>query len=295
MERHERPQGSAFEALGDETRRAIVALLQGRELAVGQLARELPVTRPAVSQHLKVLKEAGLVTERAEGTRRFYRLERGGFESLRRYVQELWEDRLERFAAAAEAERRKGEDMQRHSAPEKSGDRGGPALEALRLDPVVKTIVVPLPQERAFSLFFEGMTAWWPLATHSVYGGQAAGVWVEARAGGRIVERATDGREAVWGEVLVWDPPRRALLTWHPGYEDDAATELELRFTEETDPAVGAVGEGGEGHGGGLTRVDLEHRAWERLGERARTARAGYETGWNFVFGVRFGAAAIRS
>ena len=190
-------------------------------------------------------------------------------------MEELWEDRLSRFAAAAEAERRKGDEMQPHIDSEGSAQLQS---EDSRLDPVVKTIVAPLPPERAFALFFEGMAGWWPLLTHSVYEDEATGVTVEGREGGRIIEHTADGREAVWGEVLVWEPPARAVVTWHPGYEDEAATELELRFTAEGD----------------LTRIDLEHRGWENLGERAEKTRAGYETGWNLVFGVRYGGAALR-
>ena len=123
---------------------------------MGELARELPVTRPAVSQHLKVLRAAGLVGERTEGTRHIYRLEANGLATLRRYVEELWEDTLDRFAAAAEAERRKGGEMQQ-----------------LSIDPVVKTIMVPLDPDRAFALFFDGMASWWPLDTHAVHGAKA--------------------------------------------------------------------------------------------------------------------------
>ena len=97
--------------------------------------------------------------------------------------------------------------------------------------------------------------------------------------GGRILERAADGRTAAWGEILVWDPPHRAVFTWHPGYDDASATEVEVRFSTE----------------GELTRVDLEHRGWDALGERASATREGYETGWNLVFAVRFGSVALRA
>lgn len=146
------------------------------------------------------------------------------------------------------------------------------------IPPVRKTIVVPLPPDRAFDLFFTGMDAWWPLASHSVYGEEAARVTVEAQPGGRLVEHAADGRTSEWGEFLVGDPPMRAVFTWHPGYDDEVATEVEVRFTPE----------------GRLTRVDLEHRGWAALGERAEATREGYETGWNLVFAVRYGGAALR-
>ena len=79
-----------WEALGDPTRRSIVVSLAERPLAVGELAATLPVTRPAVSQHLKVLKDAGLVSERAVGTRRIYRLEAVGIEALRDQLDTFW-------------------------------------------------------------------------------------------------------------------------------------------------------------------------------------------------------------
>jgi DNA-binding transcriptional ArsR family regulator len=77
-------------ALGDHTRRAIVACLAERPRAVRELADELPVSRPAVSQHLKVLKDAGLVTERAAGTRRIYRLNPAGVAALRDQLDAFW-------------------------------------------------------------------------------------------------------------------------------------------------------------------------------------------------------------
>ena len=95
-------------ALGDPTRRAIFERLRDGPLAVGQLADGLPVSRPAVSQHLRVLKEAGLVTERKEGTRRLYRIEPDGLKDLRAYLDSFWEQALAGFKAAAEKEGRKG-------------------------------------------------------------------------------------------------------------------------------------------------------------------------------------------
>jgi DNA-binding transcriptional ArsR family regulator len=93
---------SAMDALGDATRRAIFERLREGPMAVGELASGLPVSRPAVSQHLRVLKEAGLVTERREGTRRIYRLEPGGLAEVRAYFDEFWNEALAAFKAAAE-------------------------------------------------------------------------------------------------------------------------------------------------------------------------------------------------
>jgi DNA-binding transcriptional ArsR family regulator len=89
-------------ALGDPTRRAIVERLAHRPRAVGELAAELPVSRPAVSQALKVLKEAGLVTERAAGTRRIYRLNPTAVAALRDQLDTFWSRALEGYADAVE-------------------------------------------------------------------------------------------------------------------------------------------------------------------------------------------------
>ena len=89
-------------ALGDPTRRAIFELLADGPRPVGEIARDLPVTRPAVSQHLKVLKEAGLVTDRQIGTRRLYQLNPEGVGALRAYLDRFWNRALTAFKAAAE-------------------------------------------------------------------------------------------------------------------------------------------------------------------------------------------------
>ena len=89
-------------ALGDPTRRAIFERLAERPRAVGELARELPVSRPAVSQHLRVLKEARLVTERSEGTRRIYRLDPNGVGALRADLERYWNRALAAYKAIVE-------------------------------------------------------------------------------------------------------------------------------------------------------------------------------------------------
>jgi DNA-binding transcriptional ArsR family regulator len=94
----------AITALADPTRRSIFEQLRHGPRAVGQLAAGLPVSRPAVSQHLRVLKEAGLVTERRDGTRRLYRIEPAGLEELREYLERFWDEALEAFKEAAERE-----------------------------------------------------------------------------------------------------------------------------------------------------------------------------------------------
>ena len=98
---------TAMDALGDATRREIMERLRGGPRPVGEIAAGLPISRPAVSQHLRVLKEAGLVTERKDGTRRIYGVEPKAIADLRAYFDSFWEQALAGFKAAAESEGRK--------------------------------------------------------------------------------------------------------------------------------------------------------------------------------------------
>ena len=95
-------QATAFTALGDPTRMKVLERLRSGPLAVGEIARGLPVSRPAVSQHLKVLKEAGLVIDHAEGTRRVYQIDPHGLGQIRRWLDQFWDEALGAFKAEAE-------------------------------------------------------------------------------------------------------------------------------------------------------------------------------------------------
>jgi DNA-binding transcriptional ArsR family regulator len=96
--------GIVLDALGDWTRRQIFEALRRGPRSVGDLARSLPVSRPAVSQHLRVLKDAGLVRDRKEGTRRIYSVDPEGLSDIRAYFDSFWGEALERFAAEARKE-----------------------------------------------------------------------------------------------------------------------------------------------------------------------------------------------
>jgi len=98
-------QADGWTALGDPTRRAIFERLAREPRAVGELASELPVSRPAVSQHLKVLKEAGLVQDQPAGNRRIYRLDPDGVRTLRAQLDRYWTDALAAYKAVAEQTR----------------------------------------------------------------------------------------------------------------------------------------------------------------------------------------------
>jgi uncharacterized protein YndB with AHSA1/START domain len=132
------------------------------------------------------------------------------------------------------------------------------------LEPVHHSIEVPLRPAAAFKVFVEQIDSWWPLAVHSVGGSRTVGCHVEGRLGGRIYETYDDGSLHLWGTVTEWQPPQRVVFSWHPGREASTAQEVELRFLE--------LDRG--------TRVVLEHRGWEALGERAEATREGYLTGW---------------
>jgi DNA-binding transcriptional ArsR family regulator len=98
-------QLDGFAALADPTRRQVFERLARKSLSVGELAARLPVSRPAVSQHLKVLQNAGLVTHDREGTRRVYRVDPRGIEAMRSYLDRFWDRALAAFKAAAEREK----------------------------------------------------------------------------------------------------------------------------------------------------------------------------------------------
>ncbi|MBV8170703.1 MAG: winged helix-turn-helix transcriptional regulator [Candidatus Eremiobacteraeota bacterium] len=98
--------GQILDALGDPTRRAILDALRRGPRPVGELATRLPVSRPAVSQHLKILKEAGLVTDRRNGTQRLYQLDAAGLAGLRAYLEAYWSAALGNLKVAVERDHR---------------------------------------------------------------------------------------------------------------------------------------------------------------------------------------------
>lgn len=95
---------AALNALAEPRRREILSLVRHRELAAGRIASHFTVSRPAISQHLRVLHDAGLITERREGTRRLYRVRPEGFAELRAFVESFWDDALARLQVEAAAE-----------------------------------------------------------------------------------------------------------------------------------------------------------------------------------------------
>ena len=132
-----------------------------------------------------------------------------------------------------------------------------------------KAATVAVPVDQAFALFTTRIGSWWPTETHAIHQENATEVVFEQREGGRVYERAADGREEHWARVLAWEPPHRVVLEWKVNPNAIAPTDVEVRFTEV---------EGG-------TRVELEHRGWERLGADAREGYESYDGGWDVVLG----------
>lgn len=241
-----------FEALADPTRRTIFETLTRGPLSVGHLAADLPVTRPAVSQHLKVLTGAGLVTAEQRGTRRVYSVSTEGLEAMSQRLASYWTDVIDRYAHAAREE---------HAMTNPHTD----------IPPVIKTRVVQLGIEDAFALFTERLDTWWPLASFSIGSDNdeqpPTSVRFEGCVGGRVVEVGVGGEEHVWADVIAWQPPRRFVLAWHPTRHPTAASILEVRFSA-TD---------------GGTELRLEHRGWEEFGEGGTDRRDAYVGGWDVV------------
>ena len=128
-----------------------------------------------------------------------------------------------------------------------------------------KEILVEASPEIAFRVFTEAIAEWWPLNKYGIFIEDADTVILESEVGGRLVEKAKDGRETVWGEVLDFEVASRVRFTWHPGRDaDDEPTEVEVTFTADNDG----------------TLVVLEHRGWENLRDELRAGRVGYDQGW---------------
>ena len=140
-------------------------------------------------------------------------------------------------------------------------------IQVEAIEPVRKEIQVSLSPEAAFRLFTDGIARWWPLRSHSVGEEKAESCVFEGRVGGRIYEIMQGGRQAEWGRVLSYEPPRRVVFSWYPGRTQATAQEVTLTFTPV---------EAG-------TLVELVHRGWETLGEKAQEMRRGYHTGWDTV------------
>lgn len=235
---------ATLDALGDPMRRRIIGRLAAGPLEVGRIADGMPIGRAAVSMHLRVLKSAGLVDDRATGNRRIYHLESQALRQLRDHLDWYWERSLDAYRRVAE---------------ERAKELGMVTEQEIV---VSKTVHVKAPLAVAFDVFVE--QAWWPVATHHLAEEPGVAAVLEPFQGGRWYERAADGSETDWGRVVAWQPPHRLLLTWQVSprwtFEEDASrgSEIEVTFTQE---------------GPSLTRVELRHRHLDRYGPEAERMR----------------------
>ncbi|MDQ2914549.1 MAG: SRPBCC domain-containing protein [Chloroflexota bacterium] len=134
------------------------------------------------------------------------------------------------------------------------------------IEPLRLSFEVNCSAEHAFATWTQRTRMWWP-AAHTVSHEPDAEIVFDPRVGGRIYERTPAGQEIDWGEIKVWEPPRRLVYLWRIATDQASATEVEIGFIEH----------------GEKTRVDIEHRGWERLGERGLSWREANQGGWDGV------------
>jgi DNA-binding transcriptional ArsR family regulator len=236
-------------AMANQTRATILQRLEKGDLTVGEIAEGLSGSRPAVSQHLRILEKAKLVSEEFHGTRHVYSIDLKGFSKVRVWLDRFWMDALNNFAA--EVDRQKMEHPKRCETPQshrfvrKSRSRG--FRNAL-------SEYSPTAWQNG------GHSGWWP-------GNHRERIVIEPKVGGRWIERSTNGTEHDWGRVLVWDPPRRVVFLWQVDldscFDPSLKTEVEILF----DPI--------ESH---ATLVSLEHRKLEGYCARASEAAAMFDS-----------------
>jgi hypothetical protein len=146
------------------------------------------------------------------------------------------------------------------------------------IEPIRLTFDLDCPAAHAFDVWTRRIGDWWP-ADHTVSGEPHLTVVLEGRPGGRIFERRPSGIEHDWGEVTVWEPPTRLRYLWHLNRDRSDATEVEIRFVDRGDAT---------------TRVEIEHRGWERLGADGESWRDRNRGGWASLLPHFIGAAGQR-
>jgi Activator of Hsp90 ATPase homolog 1-like protein len=133
------------------------------------------------------------------------------------------------------------------------------------IEPLKLTFEVKCPAPHAFDVWTAQISRWWP-GDHTVSAEDGLTVVLERKLGGRIYERTSAGTEFEWGEVTVWEPPRRLAYLWHLRRDRADATEVEITFVEQGDAT---------------TRVEIEHRGWEHLGAAGQSWRDANYAGWS--------------
>ncbi|MDQ2896890.1 MAG: SRPBCC domain-containing protein [Actinomycetota bacterium] len=136
------------------------------------------------------------------------------------------------------------------------------------IEPLQLSFEVACDAGHAFDVWTRDIASWWP-PDHTVSGERGTTVILERRLGGRIFERTSTGQESDWGEITAWDPPARLAYAWHIGADRADATDVEIAFVAVSDL---------------LTRVEVVHRGWERLGtQRGQERRNANRIGWDRV------------
>lgn len=144
------------------------------------------------------------------------------------------------------------------------------------IEPIRLALEVDCPVDHAFVTWTQRIGQWWP-TDHTASGQADTTVMLEGRVGGRIYERTADGVEHEWGEVTSWEPPVRLAYRWHLRRDRADATDVEVRFADRGD---------------GTTRVEIEHRGWERLGAEGAEWRDRNLGGWSSLLPHYVAAAA---
>ena len=251
--------GAVLTALADPTRRSILERLRFGEQAAGELGRGLPISQPAVSKHLRVLREAGLVRERRAGTQRIYAVEHTALHELQAWIEGFWSDALTAFGDAAETTYERD------------------AMTATSFPAVEHGIDLRCSADHAFTVFTEQIATWWPLHLHSIGAGldgrTAVGCVIEPVTGGRVYEVLENGTQLDWGRVVTWQPGRLLELDWNPSLTTRPYTQVAVRFTPTGD---------------GACRVEVTHSGWELL-EQPAAARESYDAGWPLTLRARPG------
>lgn len=187
-------------ALSDPTRRRVLDRLRDGPLPVGRIAEDLPVSRPAVSQHLKVLLDAGLVSRRSQATRNLYAIVPGGAGPLGDWLGDLRANAADRAPVA----------------------EGSPA----------RSLSTRLQPDEAWQLFCDDLATWWPVARVSLSalteGALPQVVILDALPGGALREVLFDGSEGTWARVVAADAPNHLAFDWTLGRDDEARVTLDI-------------------------------------------------------------------
>ena len=218
------PKADPFEALGRPLSASDPAAAESRRPRVQQIADALPISRPAASRHLRLLKEAGMVAEQAEGTRRIYHLEQEGVEAVREYLEAVWGEARRGSASWPRTPGGDGDDRRGAAFPVRSGVRRGARVR--NVDRADRAVVAGGPHRQ-----------WCRRRPSFSRAGSAAA----------STSRARHGQEHEWGVVTVRRPPDLVVYRWHLGSGSGGREDVAVTFV----PVDAA-----------MTRVEIEQSGW---------------------------------